>query len=314
METLTKAENLIEIRDNLSEVTVSGVPVLMWQTADDGSRILQPVFIKEMIGDEQLLLQTATKDSFNLKQATVFFHIATHKIIFKSEIDSIEDKFARVKFPESIKFTEDMVGETPEEDLGLKEFAKYIQGHGLGNHVPDIMRVAGEGRANENRKNMKLVRGAGRANVNTESHMRLNTHNATDKLSTKWSVSKMSSHDSDIFNEELSFISLDEEDKLFADQRETVRAKPKEGKMITVMKRDEADEEEIYPLYDLSQGGLAFLVTDKERYEKGSVLSVIAFDQKRFDTPMQVKIMAIREADEAGVQFKVGCAFVGGEE
>ena len=311
MTTLTKEENLLEIRDNLSEITVSGVPVLMWQTVEDESRILQPVFIKEMIGDDQILLQTATKDNFNLKQATVFFHVPTHNFIFKTELDSIEDKFARVKFPLAIKFTGDVSGEGVEDDLGLKEFVKYIKGHGLGNHVADIMRVAGEGRANEIRKHMKMVRGAGRANVKSESHMRLNTLNATDKLSTKWSVSIMSSHDSDIFQEELDFMSLDEEDKIYADQRETVRAKPKEGKMITVKKRDEEDEEEIYPLYDLSQGGLAFLVTDKEKYEKGSVLSVIAFDQKRFDTPMQAQIMAIREADEVGVQFKVGCAFLG---
>lgn len=311
MKTLTKADNLLEIRDNFSEITVSGVPVLLWQLKDDGSRIIQPVFMKEMIGDDQLLIQTATPGKFELKNQTVYFHIATHKIIFKSEIDELEERFARVKFPNEVKFIPDSVEAGVDEDLGLQEFTKYIKGHGLGNHISDIMRVAGEGRANQNRENLRTyVAGHGLGNIHTERHMRLNTYNATEKISTKWSVSSMSSHDSDIFQAELDFVSLDEEDKLFADQRESVRVRPKGGKVLTIKKRDEADEEEIYPLFDLSQGGLSFLVTDKERYTKGNHILVMAFDEKRFDTPMQAQVMSIREADEFGVQFKVGCAFI----
>ena len=310
MSTLTKAENLLEMRDNISEVTVSGIPVLMWQLKDDGTRILQPVFIKEMIGDEQLLLQTATKKSFELKQQTVYFHVATHKIIFKSEIDSIEERFARVKFPEMMKFTDEGASADPENDLGLQEFTKYIQGHGLGNHVAEILRVAGQGRPNLNRENT-MVKGHGIGNFNQSTHMRLNTLNATDKISTKWAINKMSTHDTDIFQSELDFLSLDEEDKIYAGQRESVRAKPKEGKMVTIQKTNQETEEEIYPLYDLSQGGLAFLVTDKDLYAKDEILFINALDAKRFNTPMQVKVMAVREADEMAIQFKIGCAFVG---
>ena len=310
MSILTKEENLIEIRDNLSEITISGIPILMWQLKEDGTRILQPVFIKEIIGDDQLLLQTATKKNFELKQQTVYFHIATHKLIFKSEIDSIEDKFARVKFPQLMKFTEEEMVDDKEVDLGLHEFTKYIEGHGLGNHIDEIMRVAGNGRANINRENMR-VKGSGGGNFNQSTHMRLNTSNATDKISTKWAINSMSSHDSEIFQTELNFVSLDDEDKIYAEQRESVRAKPKEGKMITIQKSDLATSEEIFPLYDLSKGGLAFLTTDQELFTKGEVVLVNALDEKRFEIPMQVSVMAVREADELSVQFKIGCAFVG---
>lgn len=314
MRTLTKADDLFEIRDNFDEIIKAGIPVLLWQLKEDGSRIIQPVFIKELIGDDIIKIRKATAGNIELKDQQVFFHLATHKLIFKTEIEAIDEAFARVKFPEEVKFVAEMAPEGVNEDVGLQEFSKYIKGHGLGNHIEDIMRIAGEGRANDNREDINtFVRGGGRANIQTASHMRLNTYNATDKISTKWSVSSMSSHDTDIFQAELDFVSLDEEDKLYAAQRESVRARPKKGKMITILKRDEADTEEIYPLFDLSKGGLAFLVTDSERYSKGDHLLVIAFDEKRFDNPMQAQVMAVREADELGVQFKIGCAFVGVE-
>jgi hypothetical protein len=312
MDSLTKEENLVEIRDNFSEIIVSEIPVLMWQLKEDGSRLLQPIYIKDMLGDDQLLIKAATGKSFQLKQQTVYFHIATHKLIFKTEIDTIENKLAYVKFPKILKFTELSTSDSDEISSGLEEYTDFLEDQGLGSHIDDIMRVAGEGRANKNREDLLLEEKRIKSTI-LENHMRLDTYNATEKINTKWKMKSMSSHDTEILQSELIFISLEEEDEIFAEQRESVRAKPKQSKLITIQKSDLAVEEQIYPLYDLSKGGLSFLITEEDLFTKGEVILVNALDAKRFDTPMQVTVMVVRAADELGVQFKVGCAFVSGD-
>ena len=125
-----------------------------------------------------------------------------------------------------------------------------------------------------------------------------------------WSMDTMSSHDSDLFEQELSFISLDEEDKLYADKRAAPRAKPPEGKMVTIQSQIPGKKAGVYTLHDLSQGGMGFIIYDKNEYEREEIINILGFDDKSFEQPMVVQIKAIREADELGVQFKVGCAFI----
>jgi hypothetical protein len=231
---------------------------------------------------------------------------------------------------------------------GLKDFEKLIKGHGLGNQQSDLSMVSGEGRANSEEENT-FVPGDGSANIDESQHMVLRTENATDKietnragqtstdhmstmtssktstehmntmtsskasnekLSTSWHVKSMSVSDAALFEQELSFVTLDEEDKIFEGKRTTPRARPPEGKMVTVQVGDESRVQSTHPLHDLSQGGFAFLVFSKEEFASGEVLHIKAFDTNKFDDPMVGKVMAVREADDMGIQYKVGCQFV----
>ena len=118
----------------------------------------------------------------------------------------------------------------------------------------------------------------------------------------------MSKKDSELFEQELSFVTLDEEDKLFADQRAAPRARPPKDKMVCIQFGDKSVGE-MYSLFDLSQGGLGFITENPERFEVDQTLNILGFDNNGFETPMVVVVRAIRETDSTGSQFKVGCAF-----
>lgn len=137
----------------------------------------------------------------------------------------------------------------------------------------------------------------------------------TDQVSTKERVKNLevdetSERDKAIFEEELSFVSLDAEDQFYADKRDAPRAKPKEGK--TVLMRRESDPEnseaQRHPLFDLSRGGLGAMVEDENYYEKSQVVFIMGFDKNILDEPMRAVVRSIREADEPG-KFKLGMQF-----
>ena len=66
---------------------------------------------------------------------------------------------------------------------------------------------------------------------------------------------------------------------------------------------------EMFSLFDLSQGGLGFITTDKDKFEINQKLNVLGFDNQSFETPMVVVVKAVRDTDDSGLIFKVGCAF-----
>ncbi len=120
----------------------------------------------------------------------------------------------------------------------------------------------------------------------------------------------MSEHDAQLFATELSYITLDQEDKIYEGMRATPRAKPPEGKMVTVQVADESRPQSTLSLYDLSQGGLSFLVFAKEDFNVGEKILIKAFDINKFDRPMEAEVKIVREADDLGIQYKVGCQFL----
>ena len=66
----------------------------------------------------------------------------------------------------------------------------------------------------------------------------------------------------------------------------------------------------VYTLHDLSQCGMGFIIYDKDEYELEEIVHIVGFDENNFEAPMVVQVKAIREADELGVKYKVGCAFI----
>ncbi len=84
MKTLSKENNRLDIRDMISEIIVSGFPVISWQLKASGDRFIHPVFLKEMIGDDEIMLMTANSSNFDYDDTTIYFYASAHEFIFKT--------------------------------------------------------------------------------------------------------------------------------------------------------------------------------------------------------------------------------------
>lgn len=138
----------------------------------------------------------------------------------------------------------------------------------------------------------------------------VNGQGGSDVMRVK-SLSQRSGNDQQILNDELN-VTLDEEDKLFADKRESPRARPKQQKYVTV--QSVSGDTARFPLFDLSQGGMGFIVLDEDRFAKGSVIYIFAIDAKVLDDPLIGKVMSARALGDKKMGFKIGVKFDDGQE
>jgi hypothetical protein len=126
------------------------------------------------------------------------------------------------------------------------------------------------------------------------------------------SLSQRTAHDQEFLNQEFG-LSLDQEDKLFADKRESPRARPKEDKYVKIL-RPLTGESMIYRLFDLSRGGMGFVSLSENEFSKGEELQIMGFNEFLLDDPLIGKVMSIRPMDEHQVEFKVGVKFTEGQD
>lgn len=134
---------------------------------------------------------------------------------------------------------------------------------------------------------------------------------APDYLKVK-SMAERSSRDQDFLNNEFNSISLDEEDKLFAEKRESPRARPKLEKRVMV-KSSLSENALTLKLFDLSRGGIGFMTMDTQYFPIGSKVNIIGFDEFNLDDPLVAQVMSHRPVDEMQVEFKIGCKFDDGQ-
>ncbi len=126
-------------------------------------------------------------------------------------------------------------------------------------------------------------------------------------------MAERSSRDQNFLKDEFDMLSLDEEDKKFADKRESVRVRPKAGKIVKVMLKDDPNIH-VMRLFDLSQGGLAFISQDLGPFPKTSEVIVIGFGEFDLDDPLVGMIMSHRPVDESEREFKIGIKFNDGQD
>ncbi len=126
------------------------------------------------------------------------------------------------------------------------------------------------------------------------------------------SMSQRSSRDQELLNQEMG-LTLDQEDKLYADQRESPRARPKDDKWVKVM-RSQGEMPLVYRLFDLSRGGLGFISAVENEFTKGSLIYVVGFNDYDLDDPLIGSIMSIRSMDGNLGEFKVGIKFTEGQD
>jgi hypothetical protein len=126
------------------------------------------------------------------------------------------------------------------------------------------------------------------------------------------SMSHRTSRDKEFLSNEFDFMTLDEEDKAFAEKRESPRARPKADKTVKLScEEDNAVKTQI--LFDLSQGGMSFITYDTQLYPVGSRVKIIGFEDFVLDDPLVAEVMSHRPVDELQLDFKVGCKFLDGQ-
>lgn len=105
---------------------------------------------------------------------------------------------------------------------------------------------------------------------------------------------------------------LDEEDKLYADKRETPRARPKIDKFVKI-KSEVNEEVHLLKLFDLSQGGIGFITMEAHLFPKGSTIRVVGFEEFNLDDALVAQVMSQRAVDDTEIEFKIGCKFAEGQ-
>jgi hypothetical protein len=126
------------------------------------------------------------------------------------------------------------------------------------------------------------------------------------------SMSERSTRDQDLLNNEFG-LSVDEEDKLFAEKRESPRARPKIDKWVKVAKLA-GNGPEMFKLFDLSRGGLGFVAFSETEFTKGSEIHIVGFNDFDLDDPLVGKIMSLRPIDGTQSEFKIGVKFSEGQD
>lgn len=125
------------------------------------------------------------------------------------------------------------------------------------------------------------------------------------------SMRDRSTRDQEFLNNEFN-PTLDEEDKLFADKRETPRARPKKDKFVKV-KTLLSDDIQTFKLFDLSQGGLSFISMEPALFPKGDLIQIMGFEEFNLDDPLIARVMSHRSIDDTQIEFKIGCKFEEGQ-
>lgn len=136
------------------------------------------------------------------------------------------------------------------------------------------------------------------------------------KLSSKYSpiksMAERSDHDQKLLNDKFTY-TLDKEDKMFVDKRESPRTRPTDDKWVKVA-REDGFVAGFYILFDLSRGGLGFISFSESEFTKGDNVQVVGFNEFDLDDPFQGKVMSVRPVDEAKSQFKIGVKFTDGQD
>ncbi len=98
-----------------------------------------------------------------------------------------------------------------------------------------------------------------------------------------------------------------EEEQVYTSLREAPRARPQGEKKVSLYKTGEPENREVYTMFDISRGGLSFIVNIEDKFQKGEYIEVAALEEDELDTILVGEVMSIRSQDE---NWKIGIKFV----
>lgn len=279
MKAINPKEHKEEFAEIIQGLFVVFTPSIAWQNSKSGERSLYQFKIKDVNNEKESLQFTTEDDTSNLQSNELVF-------VFSDELKALFKAIVTEVLPGNVS-----IGQ-PKEVLKLdaSDLEKY---------ETLLKDLQGELKTNTLELSLELDE---EENITLPGPEETSPH--------MWMSLGMNEHDANLIANELSYITLDEEDKLFEGMRSAPRARPPEGKMVTLQSFDNSKAQVTLSLYDLSQGGLSFLVFAKDDFDVGEKVYIKAFDVNKFETPMVAEVKAIREADDLGIQYKIGCQFL----
>lgn len=187
---------------------------------------------------------------------------------------------------------------------GIKDFKKNT----FSIHLPDEIHMLED-------PDIAVIRGSIGVDLSTAwrvKRLNVDTDSKPDYMVVK-SMKDRTSRDQEFLNNEFNSVSLDEEEKMYADKRESPRARPKQDKWVKLM--GEVDNQvHLMKLFDLSQGGIGFITFEPHLFPKGSKIRVVGFENFDLDDPLVGQVMSHRQIDESQIEFKIGCKFDEGQD
>lgn len=103
-----------------------------------------------------------------------------------------------------------------------------------------------------------------------------------------------------------------EDEGKFKHLRNAPRVQPKSQQFVTLRRIDQESEftpNEIYNLFDISQGGMGFEIEDPSEFVIGDEVEVTSINEKEVPKAMAGKVVSIRQQEDDDNSFKVGVKF-----
>ena len=126
------------------------------------------------------------------------------------------------------------------------------------------------------------------------------------------SMSERSLRDQDFLNNQFITLTLDEEEMVYSQMRESPRARPKIDKWLKIKAQTTNTIQEVR-IYDLSRGGISFISMELDLFPKGTKIKVLSIDNFHLDDPLIAEVMSSRAIDELEIEYKIGCQFQEGQ-
>ena len=249
-------------------------PVVIWQVLASGERRVSESFLNSFHLDTALMHFEKPQNDEIYSDLPLYLYSEEGQFIFKTHIQDLRSSALSVAFPPEIKLLEEPDVTFIRGQIGLDMAETWRTKRLL--DVPD--------HADEGEGIMKVK-----------------------------AMSERSTRDQDFLNQEFAARTLDEEEKLFADKRESPRARPKIDKWVKVQVGTN-EEVHLVRLFDLSRGGIGFVTLESHQFPKGSIIRVVGFDEFDLDDPILGKIMSQRAIDDTQIEFKIGVKFDEGQE
>jgi hypothetical protein len=300
MKTINLETDAAQFHDYFDMLKLEQKNVLIWQLDKiTNKRIIFQSFVASVDQAQTHISCNSQNDiTYDFNPGDLFLYVEDSMSICKVEQISIQNNYLSIKYPEELKFLDEM------EDDKIKAVFEAIN-PGFVKEAPKFHSLS---ESDDKEKGYEFI-SENAPEKEAPEWEETTGISRRERLNSMWEGA-LNEHDQALFAEELSFITLDEEDLLHEGDRSTPRARPPEGKLVTIQIKDESRPQETLPLHDLSQGGIGFLVFDQSAYESGEVIHIKGFDTKKFDSPMLAVVRSIREADDMGIQFKVGLQFI----
>lgn len=281
-----------ELLDITQDIFSLSLPfVIKVLDADEVSDFQDNFELNTLVMDDRTIIKEVTDDLSveNLSHDLDRERIDIEQMVYDSEVEKIR----RDHLSGTVDGTDDEGGQ-----LSGDNKTERINVHNKGHSKTDKMRSTLAGKVGSNAKITTSMQGKGK------------TDHETTKEYTKSLKNSQTKHDQDIFEKELNYISLDEEDQKFADKRDAPRARPQKGKMVRMKKEGLSGEGRVYELFDLSRGGLGVFSLEDKEFDKGDSIEILAFDSNKLDSPMLAIVRSVRAKDESETSFKIGMQFI----